>query len=73
MVKNPPAMQETQEMHIRPLGGGDLLEYEMATHSGILIWRIPWTEEPGGLSFKESDMPEVTKWRQLIILNELNN
>ena len=44
--KNPPAMQETW---VRPLGQEDLLEEGMATHSSILAWRIPWTEEPGGL------------------------
>ena len=46
MVKNLPAMQETQ---IRSLGREDPLEKEMATHSNILAWRIPRTEEPGGL------------------------
>ena len=45
MVKNLPAMQETQ---ILSLGWEDPLEKEMATHSSILAWRIPWTEEPGG-------------------------
>ena len=45
MVKNPPAMQETQ---VRSLGREDPLEKGMATHSNILFWRIPWTEEPGG-------------------------
>ena len=45
-VKNPPAMQETW---VRSLGQEDPLEEEMATHSSILAWRIPWTEEPGGL------------------------
>ena len=45
-VKNPPAMQETQEMWVRFLGQEDLLGEEMATHSSILAWRIPWTEEP---------------------------
>ena len=45
-VKNLPAMQETW---IRFLGWEDTLEKEMATHSNILAWRIPWTEEPGGL------------------------
>ena len=44
MVKNLPAMQET---HVQCLGGEDPLEKEMATHSSILAWRIPWTEEPG--------------------------
>ena len=45
-VKNLPAVQET---HIRSLDQEDPLEREMATHSSILAWRIPWTEEPGGL------------------------
>ena len=49
MVKNPSAMKETQEMKFRSLGWGDPLEEEMATHSSILAWRLPWTEEPGGL------------------------
>ena len=42
-VKNPPAVQETQ---VRSLGREDPLEKGMATHSSILAWRIPWTEEP---------------------------
>ena len=46
MIKNLPAMQETQ---VPSLGGEDLLEKGMAIHSHILAWRIPWTEEPGGL------------------------
>ena len=46
LVKNLPAMQETW---VRFLGQDDPLEKEMATHSSILAWRIPWTEEPGGL------------------------
>ena len=45
-VKNLPAMQGTQ---VRSLGQEDPLEEEMATHSSILAWRIPWTEEPGRL------------------------
>ena len=45
-VKNLPAMQETQ---VRSLGCEDPLEKRMATHSNILPWRIPGTEEPGGL------------------------
>ena len=48
-VKNLPAMQETQEMWVPSLGWEDPLEEEMATHSSILFWEIPWTEEPGGL------------------------
>ena len=46
MVKNPPAMQETQ---VRSLRGEDPLEKEMATHSRILAWKISWTEDLGGL------------------------
>ena len=46
MVKNLPGMWETQ---VRFLGWEDPLEKEMATHSSILAWRIPWTEKPGGL------------------------
>ena len=42
-------MQEMQEMQVWFLGQEDPLEEEMATHSSILAWRIPWTEEPGGL------------------------
>ena len=45
--KNPPAMLETQ---VRSLGQEDSLEKGLTTHSSILAWRIPWTEEPGGLS-----------------------
>ena len=45
-VKNPPAMQETQ---IQFLGWEDPLKKEMAIHSSILAWEIPWTEEPGRL------------------------
>ena len=44
-VKNLPAMRETR---VRSLGKEDALEEGMATHSSILFWRIPWTEEPGG-------------------------
>ena len=51
MVMNPPATQETQ---VRSVGREDPLEKEMATHSSILAWRIPWTEEPGGLQSMES-------------------
>ena len=50
-VKNPPAMQETQ---VRSLGREDPLEKERATHSCIFAWKTPWTEEPGGLQYKES-------------------
>ena len=49
-VKNPPAMQEIPETRVRSLGQEDPLEEEMASHSNILVWRILWTEEPGGLT-----------------------
>ena len=59
MVKNLPAMQETQ---VQSLGWDDPLEKGMAIHSSMLTWRIVWTEEPGGLQStglqKESDMNE---------------
>ena len=48
-VKNVPTMQGTQETWVRSLGWEDLLEEEMETHSSILAWRIPWSEEPGRL------------------------
>ena len=48
-VKNLHALQETQEMRVPPLGQEDPLEEGMATHSSVLAWRIPWTEEPGEL------------------------
>ena len=51
MVKNLPAMQETQ---VLSLGWEDPLKKGMATHSSILAWIIPWTEEPGGLQSMES-------------------
>ena len=60
-VKNLPAIYETW---VRSLGREDSLEEGMATHSNILAWRIPWTEEPGGYSpwdCKESDMTERLK------------
>ena len=42
-------MQQTEEMQVQSLGQEDPLEEDMATHSSILAWRIPWTEKPGGL------------------------
>ena len=57
-VKRLPTVQETW---VQSLGQEDLLEKEMATHSSILAWKIPWTEDPGRLQsrgFKESDMTE---------------
>ena len=53
VVKNLPTMQETQEMQVQSLGQEDPLEVQMATHSNILAWRIPWTEEPAELQSME--------------------
>ena len=50
-VKNQPAMQELQEMQVQSLGQEDPLEEGMATYSSIPAWRIPLTEEPGGIQF----------------------
>ena len=58
MVRNLPAMQETW---VQSLGWEDPLEKGMATHSDVLVWRIPWTEDPGKLQFvgcKELDTTE---------------
>ena len=52
-----------QEMHVRSLGLEDPLEEEKATHSSILAWKIPWTEEPGGLPSME--LQSETHTRQL--------
>ena len=71
MVKNPPAMQKSQKlMWVPSLGWEDPLEEEMATHSSILSWKIPWAEEPGGLQsmglqriehdWAEQSLPEGT-------------
>ena len=61
-IKNLSAMQETQEVKVQSLGWEDPLEKEMETHSSILAWKIPWTEEPGRLVSpwcrKGSDMTE---------------
>ena len=49
VVKNTPVMKETQETQVPSLGQEDPLEEETVTHSSIFAWRIPGTEEPGGL------------------------
>ena len=53
MVKNLPAMWESQD---GSLGGEDPLDKGMATHSSVLTWRLPWTEEPGG--------PRSVRWQR---------
>ena len=57
MVKNLPAMLETW---VPSLGREDPLEKKMATHSRILAWKIPWTEDPGRLQSMEPQEPDVT-------------
>ena len=57
LVKNPPAMQETQ---VRSLGWEDPLEKEMETYSSILDWRIPWTQEPGRLQSMGTQESDTT-------------
>ena len=49
MVKNMPTNARVQETWVRSLGREDPLGEDVATHSSILAWRIPWTEEPGGI------------------------
>ena len=58
MVKRLPTMQESQ---VRSLGGEDPLDKEMAIHSSILAWKIPWTEEPGGLQSMRSQKWDITE------------
>ena len=58
MLKNPPIIQETWGWS---LSGEDLLEKEMATHSSILAWRIPWTEDPGGLEYSSVQFSSVSQ------------
>ena len=61
VIKDLPAMQESQEMQFRSLSQKDSLEKEMATDSSILAWRIPQTEESGGLKgLREPDRTEAT-------------
>ena len=57
LVKNLPALQEPQ---VQPLGGDETLEEEMTTHSSILAWEIPWTEEPGRLQSMASQELNTT-------------
>jgi len=61
-TKEPACQCRRQETRVQPVDWEDSLEKGTATHSRILAWRIPWTEEPGGLQFigHESDMTEAT-------------
>ena len=60
-VKNPPAAQEMQETWVPSLGQEDPMEKEMATHSRILAWRIPWTEESDRLQSMGSQQLDRTE------------
>ena len=57
-INNPPSMQETQGTQVQSLSREDPLEEKTATHSSILAWKIPWTEEPGGLQSRGLDKTE---------------
>ena len=59
MVKNLAARQEMQDMWVLSLSQEDPLEEEMATHSSIFAWKIPWTEESGGLQFMGSQKSQA--------------
>ena len=69
MVKNPPTVQETQ---VQSLGREDPLEKEMPTHSSILTWEIPWTEEPGGLQSVGSQELDTTVTKPTYLESESN-
>ena len=60
-------MQETQEMWVQSLAQEYPLEEEMATHSSILAWRIPWTEEPGRLQSMGHKESGMTEWVTLLL------
>ena len=59
-VKNLPANADSQEMWVWSLGREDLLEKEMATYCSVLAWKVPWTEEPGGLQSMRSQELDMT-------------
>jgi len=65
-------MQETQEMQAPSLGWEDPLKEEMATRSSILAWRIPWTEEPGGLQSMGSQKSNTTEQLNTHVLGTLH-
>ena len=68
-VKNLSAMQETW---VQSLGWEDLLEEGVATHSSILAWRIPWTEEPGGLQYIGlQSQTRLSDWTELTDLSRV--
>ena len=72
-VKNSPAMQKTQETQVPSLSQEDPLEKGIATHSSILVWRIPWTEEPGELQSKGSQTTGYDWWIEHIENRVINH
>ena len=60
-VKNLPATQEIKESQVQSLGWEDPLQEGMATHSSILAWRTPWTEEPGRLRYTGSQKSDTSQ------------
>ena len=64
-------MQEVQEMQVQSLGWEDPLEMEMATHSSIFDWKIPWTEEPGRLQSRGSQIVHDWVTEYILFLEEL--
>ena len=72
MVKNLPTKRELQEKWVRSLSQEDPLEEDTATHSSILAWKTPWTEEPGGLQFMGSQKVEYD-WSDLACTAHLAN
>ena len=62
VAKNPPSVEETYESRVQSLGREDPLEEGLATHSSIFAWRIPWTEEPGGLQSIALQSQTWLKW-----------
>jgi len=69
MVKHVPTMRETW---VRSLGREDLLEKEMATHSSILAWKIPWMEKPGRLQSIGSQSLDTTEQLHFLSLSGMN-
>ena len=69
MVKHLPTMKETR---VQSLGQEDLLEMEMATHSSILAWKIPWMEEPGRLQSMGSQSLDTTERLHFLSLSGMN-
>ena len=65
------AAPAVQESWVRSLAWEDPLEKGMATHSSVLAWRIPWTEEPGGLQYMVSQKPDMTKQLTLSLSKDL--